>query len=244
MITSTVGSAGRLGNQMIRNLAVHLIAKKNDLYVNYGYKDVIEKMGIELFCGNKIYNNNLLLTDENYLSIYNLNVLENNLYPSNFYQTKEICHLIHNYLHTSDVKSNIITKNPFNTRYNTNNDLFVHVRLDDAVKWNPGINYYIDTIDKIHYNDLYISTDEINHHFIKELFIKFPNAKLVQYDEITTFQFASTCKNIILSNGSFSAVIGYLSFFSNVYYPEYQSDKMWHGDMFSIEGWNKCTLNV
>ena len=35
---------------------------------------------------------------------------------------------------------------------------------------------------------------------------------------IETIQFGSTCKNIILSHGSFSAVIGYLGFYSNIYY--------------------------
>lgn len=57
-------------------------------------------------------------------------------------------------------------------------------------------------------------------------------------DEIHTIQFASTCKHIVLSHGSFSAVIGYLAFFSNVYYPAY-GDTMWYGDMFSIDGWKK-----
>ena len=68
---------------------------------------------------------------------------------------------------------------------------------------------------------------------------KYPKAIIIDYDEIKTIQFASTCKNIILSHGSFSAVIGYLSFFSNVNYPEYEKDKMWYGDMFSINKWNK-----
>lgn len=47
----------------------------------------------------------------------------------------------------------------------------------------------------------------------------------------------------ILSHGSFSAVIGYLSFFSNVYYPEYELNKIWYGDMFSIDNWIKLSVN-
>jgi hypothetical protein len=62
-------------------------------------------------------------------------------------------------------------------------------------------------------------------------------------DEITTFKFASTCKHIILSHGSFSALIGYLSFFSNIYYPEYEANKIWFGDMFSIDNWIKLSIN-
>ena len=71
----------------------------------------------------------------------------------------------------------------------------------------------------------------------------YPNIKLIQCDELKTIQFASTCKNIILSHGSFSAVIGYLSFFSTVYYPEYELNKIWYGDMFSIKNWIKCNVN-
>jgi len=123
-----------------------------------------------------------------------------------------------------------------------NNDLYIHVRLTDVEHFNPGIKYYLNTIQSIDYDKLYISTDDKDHAIIKKLFEVYPSAKLIKYDEIKTFQFASTCKNILLSHGSFSAVIGYLSFFSNIYYPEYESDKMWYGDMFSIKNWIKIKI--
>ena len=91
---------------------------------------------------------------------------------------------------------------------------------------------------------MYISTDDPSHSMVKEALRNYPNAKLIEYDAITTIQFASTCKNIVLSHGSFSAVIGYLSFFSKINYPEYvhlgyidHSQKIWYGDMFRIDGW-------
>jgi hypothetical protein len=90
---------------------------------------------------------------------------------------------------------------------------------------------------------LYISTDDKNNDMIIKLLELYPFAKLIEYDEITTFQFASTCRHIILSHGSFSAVIGYLSFFSNIYYPEYELNKMWCGDIFSIKDWIKLNVN-
>ena len=90
---------------------------------------------------------------------------------------------------------------------------------------------------------MYISTDDKEHDIVKELLNLYPSSQLISFDEITTFQFASTCKNIILSHGSFSAVIGYLSFFSNIYYPEYESNKIWYGDMFSINNWIKLGVN-
>jgi hypothetical protein len=139
------------------------------------------------------------------------------------------------------IMSNIIEKNPYKMRYKENNDLFIHVRLTDASHFNPGVNYYLNAIKNIAFVDLYISTDDTNHDIIKTITNLYPDTKLLSYDEITTFQFASTCKNIILSHGSFSAIIGYLSFFSNIYYPEYELNKIWYGDMFSIKDWNKIT---
>ena len=38
------------------------------------------------------------------------------------------------------------------------------------------------------------------------------------------------------------AVIGYLSFFSNIYYHEYELNKIWFGDMFSINNWIKMNV--
>ena len=117
----------------------------------------------------------------------------------------------------------------------------MHIRLDDAAQWNPGLDYYQKTLSNITFDKLYITTDQKDHDIIRQLTSLYPTATIMEYNEIQTFQFASTCKHIILSHGTFSALIGYLAYFSNVYYPEYESDKMWYGDMFSIPGWNKMS---
>jgi hypothetical protein len=140
--------------------------------------------------------------------------------------------------------SNIIITNQFKERYNTNNDLYIHVRLTDTEQWNPGITYYINAINNVNFDNIYISSDDINHKIIIKLKELYPSSQLIKLDEISTIQFASTCKHIILSHGSFSAVIGYLSFFSNIYYPEYELGKIWYGDMFSIASNNWKKLSV
>jgi len=242
MIIKT-GHNGRLGNQIIRNLAVSLIAEKYNLKVDYSSKDLIDKLGINLFNGNNIYNNTIELNDDNYFSILNCNNLNFSFNPNkHYFQTNEITNFLHKYLHTDIIKSGIIEKNPFKERYNKNNDLFIHVRLLHVSHLNPGLIYYLNTIKTINFDNLYLSTDQKNHPTIKKIFELYPSAKLIEYDEIKTFQFGSTCKNILLSHGSFSAVIGYLSFFSNIYYPEYESNKIWYGDMFSINNWIKMSV--
>jgi hypothetical protein len=146
-VTTTTTLIGRLGNQIIRNLVTSLIAEKFDLKVRYSSKDLIKKLGIELFEGKKIYNNTILLNDDNFFSIYNSDKLTSNLNPNNnFFQTVSITNFLFKYLQSDKIKSNIIYCNPFSDRYNNNNDLFLHVRLDDAAKWNPGINYYLNSI--------------------------------------------------------------------------------------------------
>jgi hypothetical protein len=240
---TTTGLNGRLGNQIIRNLAVSLLAEKHNLKVNYINKDLINKLGIELFSGNNIHNSFQYLTDDNYFTIYNYHELKYNLYPNNsFFQTKEITNFLYNYLHTDKVKSNIIVNNEFKERYNKNNDLFIHIRLSDAAQWNPGITYYVNAVKHINFDKLYISTDDKNHNIVTTLLQLYQSSELINFDEINTFKFASTCKHIVLSHGSFSAIIGYLSFFSNVYYPEYELDKIWYGDMFSINNWIKLSF--
>lgn len=59
-MTSIIAS-GRLGNQIIRNIAVSLIAEKNDLYVVYSSYNLINNLGIDLFIGKNKHNNTIQL---------------------------------------------------------------------------------------------------------------------------------------------------------------------------------------
>ena len=61
----------------------------------------------------------------------------------------------------------------------------------------------------------------------------------VEFSEFDTIQFGCTCKYIILSHGTFSAMIGLLAYHSEVYYPDYDYSVRWHGDIFSIPSWRK-----
>jgi len=238
------GENGRLGNQIFRNLAVSLISEKFNLCVNYSSYNLIEQLGINLFIGENNYDNTISLTDDNFFSVFQDTSLNSNVNANNnYFQTKEISNLLYNYLHSNKIKENIINKNPFNCRYNNNDDLFIHIRLTDVANKNPGIAYYLKTISNIQFKELYISSDDIDNIIIKQIIDKYPKVILLHYDEITTFQFSSTCKNIILSHGTFSAIIGYLSFFSNIYYSEYDTNKIWYGDIFTIDGWNKTSIS-
>jgi hypothetical protein len=236
-MTST-GDNGRLCNQIIRNLAVSFIAERYDLSVNYFNKDLIAKLGIDLFSGSNVYDRIQRIHNYNYFSIYNNGSLTYNLEPNiDYFQTKGIILMIYNHLHNDVNKTKIIEKNPFKHRYNANNDAVVHIRLTDVAKFNPGIEYYKHALRKITFDNLYIASDDINHNTVQSLIEIYPDAKIIEDDEVGTIQMASTCKHVILSHGTFSAMIGYLAFFSDIYYPSFGNLFKWCGDLFSIKNW-------
>lgn len=245
---TTVAPYGRFGNHFIRDLAMMFIAKKNNLHINYCSHDLIESLGIDLFCGTAIHEDTQVITDSTYFNFYNSERLMCNLNPNTNYsylQVKEIIDLIYEHLHRDEVKSKIMSYNPFNHRYNNNNDLYVHVRLGDVIQSSPGLVYYINAIKNVTYDKLYISTESPSHEYIETLLKEFPRAELVTYSEVKTIQFASTCKHIILSHGSFSSMIGYLAFFAeNIYFPEFEKGKIWYGAVFFINSWKKLSYHI
>ncbi len=241
----TIEGHSRLGNQIIRNLAVSILAEKHDLLVTYcNYHIIHNLLGIKLFIGKNNYNETMILTDDNYFAVYIQSSIQCNLEPNYYYyQTKDISNFLYLHLRTSEIQENIKSKNPFSSRYQNNNDLCIHFRLGDISHFNPGIEYYIKATKQLPNppDTIFLCTDEPTHPFITQYIDTFPNTIIVDLLPYKTLQFSSTCKYIILSHGSFSAMIGYLAFYSTIYYPQYQSDKMWYGDMFSIPNWNCIT---
>ncbi len=231
---------GRMGNTVIRNLAISFIAKKFDLKVTYWRHAELERLGIDLFSGSREYPQKLEIVDDNYFSIYRRDTLEYNLDCPDYYQRKEIADLLYDHLHSKEVKEKIMESNPFYIRYNQNNDLFIHIRLGDVPQYNPGVHYYLEMMKRIQFDHVFISTDSPDHPMVQQILQEYPKAMLFLQDEVTTFQFASTAKHVLLSNGTFSAIIGYLAYYSTVYYPEYRY--IWHGDMFSIPSWNRVSF--
>jgi len=199
----------------------------------------MKELGIPLFSGNITHDNTIVLTEDNYISVLEANNLTSNLNAnSNYFQTKDIMDILYNHLRSENIKYNIITANPFKERFNNNNDLFIHIRLTDMTTYNPGINYYLHAISLIQFDKLYIATDDVHHPIIATISNKYPETLIVNMDPVKTIQFGSTCKNLILSYGSFSAIIAYIAFNSNnIYYPDIIYRNEGGCDMFSIPGW-------
>jgi hypothetical protein len=233
---------GRFCNQLIRCIATSLVIEKHNLAITYSIPLQLASIGLNLFTGEKKWESTIPLTDSNYFDILNCEKVDKNVDPNgSFFQTREIIQKVCEFICSK--KETIISSNQFSQRYNNNNDCFVHIRLSDASEWNPGFEYYDKAIGQLKYDTLYISSDEPRHPLIRRLADKY-QFTIIQYNEVDTIKFASTCKYVVLSHGTFSSCIGYFSFYSDIYYPEYANLKRWHGDIFSISGWNRVYFMV
>lgn len=235
---------GSLCNQICRIIYFNYFVEKFNLYTKY--EDTvgilgIRSLGITLYNGTKTYNNTKILmikkgSGEPYIkdhpekNVYEIKDVHYNLHTAeNFYGhcTYQMCNIIYDYFNRKNIRDNIIKSNPFQSRYDNNNDIFIHVRLGDVEHLFPGLDHIYSCINRINnYNNIYLATGHpcqsltsrtFNHKYVKQIKEKYPNIIFVDKSPIETIQFGSTCKHIIISSGSFSFIISVIAFFSNIY---------------------------
>ena len=242
-INNTNVHRARFGNLFFLNMCLHFFSLKFDLQSSYKYETWFDELGISFHKGSRIYAKNLYITDYNFL-----HVLDSDLSPQNviihnqvWFQTAEFCHRMRAYfLENPSLLQKIQQKNRYKMRYKKNNDLFIHIRLGDVLEKTASIiSYYRSAMECLPqgFGHGYISSDSLDHPFCQEMIQKY-NLKAIDLDEIKTIQFASTCRNIILSGGTFSWLIGFFAFHAeNIFYPNVP-DK-WYGDIFCFPHWNR-----
>ena len=238
---NTTNSLGRFGNQFIRNIFVHLLAKTYKLSANYSHAEDMASLGLPMYSGTTSFTHSKKVNDNDVFNMilgktrptFNLDL---DLYNT-YFQSKEHSVYLNSYLRES--QQAIRASNPFKDRYGSNDEVFVHLRLGDAAQWSPGYEYFHNALSRLSFSKGYLSSDSKDHENCQRLLKEFPTLTCNPYEDIIpTIQFASTCKHLVLSHGSFSAIIGHLGFESDVYYAPYHQ-VMWHGDMFSIPGWKR-----
>lgn len=228
----------RFGNLFFVNMFLNIISMKYNLKCSYKHVDQFGKLGIYFYKGTNEYDKNLLITEDNFMHI-----LTNKLEPCNviitnnvWFQTNEFCKILYKYFKVEKVRNKIIAKNVYNKRYNTNNDLFIHVRLGDVKKQSYDSYDYIDSIiSTIDYDEAYITSDNIEDEFCQKLINKH-KLRIYISNEHETIMFGNTCNNILMSGGTFSWLIGFLAFYSkNIYIPNIINK--WYGDIFIYDNW-------
>jgi hypothetical protein len=226
------------GNHFFYSMALHFISKKNDLMSTYKEYNNITDLGIDLFIGKRIYTKSILIQNINlvYLITHPIQPSKN-IILSDFYQSKEFALYLYLYFKEYIQQKKIIEHNIYKDRYQNNNDIFILFRLEEMtlIKEDP-YDYYDQILSNANFNNGYISCDNINYNSCQKLISKY-NLTVINYDNVETIMFGSTCNKVILSKGSFSWLLGILSFYSKVYYPKTIIN--WKSNIFVIPEWNE-----
>ncbi len=96
------------------------------------------------------------------------------------------------------------------------------------------LEYYIEGIEKFGLGKGFISTDSIGHPNCNYLIEKY-NLTPINLSDIQTILYGKNFKNLILSEGTFSWWIAFLSESKNIFCNK--REFKWHGDIFFDE-WN------
>ena len=239
-------SAGRLANRFFGNMIYSLLSEKYKLRAIYSREEELVDMGFSFY---KQATEDLSGRDI-CVELSNDNVVEYikgdypvdrvqfpRVKPDTYYQTPAICHLFQDVFRDPAKRIPLREKNPFRARYGANNDVFVHVRLGDVIQHCPSLEYYEKALSGVTFDHGYISSDSPAHPLVQALVKKY-NLHIVMLPPHRTIQFANTCKHLVLSNGTFSWMMGFFAFDAEtVQYPRVKTP--WHGDIFVFPEWKE-----
>lgn len=221
---------GRFGNLLFINFIMHIVSKKFNYKAEYHSISECQQLGFKYHDG-ELTNYNMRQYSDN--SIVELISGSDNIdHGVSFCGYGQINDIVIKYRR----ELNSIINKDFETR----DGVFVHVRLDDAIEFNPGIHYYTTVLKKINAVSGFISSDTPNHPLVLQLINEF-NLTLHDASTIETLNFAKKFTTLVLSGGTYSWWIGALSNASKIYYPK--QTKIWHGDIFVFPEWIGVDLN-
>jgi hypothetical protein len=202
---------GRLANQLLIYLMGQYFAEKNNLVFNENIEspEMNANFQINKICGMWSYDSFIEIDDTNFQNYLDANIHQG-VYLTGQFQMPGIFRrddIVKKY------KSYIIPQ-----KIEPIHDLFIHIRLGDiSEKFGLPVSYYEQQISKINFNKGVIASDSPDHPTVRHLMSKYNMDFLNQSPEFT-IRYGSQCKNIVLSYGSFSLMLGLLSNDSDVYF--------------------------
>jgi hypothetical protein len=119
-------------------------------------------------------------------------------------------------------------------------DFFVHLRLGDAAHVNPGIEYYERAIARVAKSGQGFISSDSPHSSITQQLVNSYNLTFVEMPPMQLLNFARQFQNLVLSNGTFSWWMGFLSNSQNIAYPV--GMPAWHGDIFVFDEWTPTRI--
>ena len=216
---------GRLGNLILENIGISILAKKFNHNHDRLTEDDCKVLGVSFYNGELSLDSFENYSDDNLMDLLKLDKIDHGIIYEGYFQVKDF---VVNY------KQEILDHFKLIYENSNNNDVFIHVRLGDVPDKNPGLDYYINALNSINFNNAYISSDTTDHYIIKTLIEKY-NMILYNDTPINTINFAKNFNNVILSKGTFSWWIGFLSKSKNIIYPK--GCEGFCGDIFVYDDW-------
>jgi hypothetical protein len=219
IVFQNVHSGSRLGNRLFQNAGLTLLAKKFNYTVYNYYPESnsyflqlkeCQEIGFNPHSGSIIKTNLVYYDDKSLLNLINgPNEIDHGISYTEYFQNLDFI-----LTYKQDIK-NLFTP----IQLPLNNDVYIHVRIDGIpTEWNPGIDYYTECIRNINFDNGYISSDLPEHEIVQELIKKY-SLILIDKSPVETINFAKTCNHIVMSSGTFSWWIGFLSNAQNIFFP-------------------------
>jgi hypothetical protein len=219
--------SGRLGNNLFQYVAAYIFAKKFNFKL---ITDIVEnKFNIPPLNNESNYHNKIIdVSDDNFLNLLNSTSVEPAHYRFiGYYQIKKFI---------LEYRDEI--KKLFNLLFLSvpKDDVFVVYRIGDILgeRQMLPIEYFKESLIKMNCKNGYITSDSPEHPNVKQLISEF-NLTLYNDTPINTIDFAKNFNKLILSEGSFSWWIGFLSNAKKIYFNK--RDRFWHGDIFVLPEW-------
>jgi hypothetical protein len=224
---------GRLGNSLIQYVTSLFFAKKFNLQFKNppfcnsdNWSLLIKQPQIYGLVGEK----NVQVNDNNFMELFDAGTTHPYHYHFNgFFQKKEFF-----------TKYEFEIKSLLNVNHKLINKdfVFVHYRIGDIENDRRmlPLEYYIEALESTKFNGGYIASDSLNHNHCLYLINKYKLKPIHGLSPINTIYLGKNFNNLILSEGTFSWWIGFLSRAENII--SNKRDFMWHGDIF-LDRWKK-----
>ena len=225
----TIKKHGRLGNIMLKLCAASILSKKFNLKIERYFCEYDLKILRPKFYkgGTIIHENKIEVKNNNFMNILSQSTVDSGLYLTSTCQRPDF---------VLEYKEEILNQFTLNYEQQHKDDLFVHVRLGDCITENrvPSSDYYVRAIERSKFNKGYISSDTPSNELVIYLMNKF-NLTLYEGTPINTINFAKDFGSFVLSSGTFSWWMAFLSQSKSVFYPS--GGPRWCGDIFVFDEW-------
>ena len=222
---------GRTANNLVQYIVGHFIAIKYGLKLVAGKPINSNNINFISTENGKIGNNLVIVNDDNLLDIVSGNKhfdsphfrLDGFFFNRIFFESFE-----------EEIKKNMIISYDDSI---DKNSVLIHYRIGDLknTRMVLPIEYYQEALELSKFQKGFITSDSLNHDFCRKLISEYKLTP-IEMEPSETINYCKDFNNLILSEGSFSWSIGFLSRAKNIICSS--RFNLWHTDIF-FDKWKK-----